>query len=378
MEFFSNATPWNSSTIVTIISKSHDLCQFEGIWLWRIIVEVALAIPVEIAGLIGNMIAFVVLLKQKPRTTTSVLLQFLAVADTFVLLCSFLLNSSRTLHICFIQDGQYMDSYPMIFVYGYPFVYMARFCSTWFTVLLTVDRFIAVARPLHAQRLCTLSRIYKEGIVLLLCGVLYSIPRFFEHRLDPKNEKHGFGITALLNNKRYTIAYRIILFFLVMYVIPIGILSGLNMVLIRTLRKARESRGLLRHHVNEVRNKRDATIVVAIVVIVFIVCNIPAMIAHLLWSLELTFKSITNVQSTRRYLSIVNNFLVTLNSAINFVIYCVFSRNFRRTTERLCTGARKRYIYNVNSTGNRELTCSNGSAGNSVNIHMNPMYSRYG
>lgn len=36
-----------------------------------------------------------------------------------------------------------------------------------------------------------------------------------------------------------------------------------------------------------------------------------------------------SLESTRRYLAQISNVLVTFNSAINFLIYCVFSRNFR-------------------------------------------------
>jgi len=40
------------------------------------------------------------------------------------------------------------------------------------------------------------------------------------------------------------------------------------------------------------------------------------------------------IEPLRRHLSQANNVLVTLNSAVNFLVYCVFSRNFRLTLAR--------------------------------------------
>ncbi len=54
--------------------------------------------PLAVLGIIGNCLAFCVLCQQKPRLSTTVLLQGLAVTDTFVLLCTILLRSFRYIY----------------------------------------------------------------------------------------------------------------------------------------------------------------------------------------------------------------------------------------------------------------------------------------
>ena len=326
----SNFTVDNVSRALTR-SRRPEMCNLDQeSWRLRFAFSVVLSLPVEILGILGNLLALIVLFKQKPTTTTTVLLQCLAVADIFVLVFSMMFRSLRTLHECFIPRGPYWTHFQVMMQYVFPFVYIARLCSTWLTVLLTVDRYIAVCKPLHAQRLCTLSRVAKELLVLVLFAVGYNIVRFFEidYRMKP---------TSLARNARYTIFYKMISFGLVYYVIPICLLATLNILLVRSLRKAEESRDQLRAPTKDSAvMKRDITIVVAAVVFIFLACNIPAMMSHIFYSIETAYKSTKGqLEPVRRHFARVSNFLIILNSAVNFVIYCLFSRNFRKTFQRL-------------------------------------------
>ena len=56
----------------------------------RLVCEVCLSLPLAVLGIIGNILAFVVLCRQKQRVSTTVLLQALAVTDTLVLISSIL------------------------------------------------------------------------------------------------------------------------------------------------------------------------------------------------------------------------------------------------------------------------------------------------
>ena len=54
--------------------------------------------PLAILGIIGNILACIVLCRQRPRFSTTVLLQGLAITDTFILLCTILLRSLRYIY----------------------------------------------------------------------------------------------------------------------------------------------------------------------------------------------------------------------------------------------------------------------------------------
>ena len=295
----------------------------------RFICETAISMPLAILGTIGNLLAFVVLWRQKQRLSTTLLLQGLAVTDTNILLTTILLRCLRYMyyhtHTPWLEG--YMHVYAYIFRWLYPLVYFLRLGDTWLTVLLTIDRFIAVRHPLHAQRLCTVPRAIKNMAFLGIAAFIFSFPRFFEHEIDPSHI-HGFSKSPLLENRLYTIAYRIVLFSVLMYALPLIMLVLLNAKLLRTLDKADSYRA----NVAELKNNRphrSITATVVTIVIVTIVCHMTAMLTHLVWSLQQCFSHLSHLETPRRYLARISNILVTFNSAINFAIYCLCSRSFR-------------------------------------------------
>jgi len=74
---------------------------------------------------------------------------------------------------------------------------------------------------------------------------------------------------------------------------------------------------------------RRVTIIVIVVVLMCIICYTVAMTAQVIWSLQQLGNISPSVELCRRYISHISNLLITLNSASNFVIYCLCSRNFR-------------------------------------------------
>ena len=121
--------------------------------LFRFVCEVGLSMPIAIIGIMTNVVSFIVLATQKHRLTTTVLLQALAVADSLVLVCTLLMRSLPVLHTLTESLGSYITAFPQIFVYLYPAVFFIRLTDTWLTILLTIDRYIAVCHPLQVSAL---------------------------------------------------------------------------------------------------------------------------------------------------------------------------------------------------------------------------------
>ena len=70
---------------------------------------------------------------------------------------------------------------------------------------------------------------------------------------------------------------------------------------------------------------------------------------QVIWSLQIGFRgwlgdAAPAVERCRRYLAQLSNLLITLNSASNFVVYCLCSRNFRAVLGRRlrCDDCRRR------------------------------------
>ena len=211
-------------------------------------------------------------------------------------------------------------------------------------------RFLVVCRPLHASSLCTIGKTYRNMAFIAVLGLLFSLPRFFEYEIDLEN-RFKFKLTSLLQSRLYTIIYRIVLFFLIMYLLPLALLIILNYKLLRALRRAASYRATLMHTSRQSsgqknnKNNRSISIIVILVVSICILCNTCAMMSHLLWSLVECYKEsgqFAHLDIYRRHLSLISNIFVTFNSAVNFTIYCVCSHNFRQTLARTCVVCKMR------------------------------------
>ena len=297
--------------------------------------DVVIGTPLVTIGIIANILSFVVLSRQKNRMTTTVLLQALAVCDTLILLVVLLLRSLPNFHILSGTDtlSVYVKvHYSSMFVCLFPVMYFLRLTDTWLTTLLTIDRYIAVCLPLQVHRLCTLSRAYKNMAMVFALALIFSTPRFFERRLTDEN-CHGITGTSLLDNRAYTILYQVMCFSVVMYAVPMTLLVCMNWRLLRELRRSNTFRATLsktQQSAHKVMSaKKSVTLIVVIVVLVCIACNLIAAVTHILWSLHRCFSWMTYLVAPRATLSIISNAVVTLNSSINFFIYCLCSRNFR-------------------------------------------------
>ncbi|KAK2186757.1 hypothetical protein NP493_190g06014 [Ridgeia piscesae] len=324
----------------------------------QFVCDVIIATPLVILGIFANAVAFIVLCRQKNRMTTTVLLQALAVCDTLVLVSILLLRCLVNIHLLAGTDTltTYINVYYAgVFVYLFPVMYFLRLADTWLTTLLTIDRYIAVCHPLHVHRLCTLPRAYKNMAIVTALALVFSAPRFFERRLA--DTCFRFGPTSLLRNHTYTIAYQVVLFSIVMYIVPMSLLVGMNGRLLWELRRANNFRATLPMTSQTGRQmmstKKSITLIVVAVVVVCIACNLTAVVSHLFWSLATCFPSFMYLEVPRRRLAHVSNVMVTLNSAVNFFIYCLFSRNFRTEFVRVFCCRRLRRSYGASTVSGR-------------------------
>ena len=301
------------SNVTGKLAKTADCREDEMLWM-RYVFNVMICLPIAGVGIVANVVSFVVLQRQKPRMTTTVLLQGLALADTAVLLAMTLLYFLRYISICSDVMHEYLESYAYrnIFRWVYPLVYFFRMTSTWLTVLLTVDRYIAVCHPLRAQNMCTLAVAKRNMGVLLVAAFVCSFPRFFEYHM----KSGDFKPTALLANEGYAIGYGIVTFFVLMFLLPMTLLVILNSRLLCALYSAKA-------------NDRSITVVVVTIVLMCVISDTTGMVSHILFALKVCFGISQSVEIFRRYLSNVRNVIITISSTGNFFVYCLCSRNFR-------------------------------------------------
>ncbi len=317
----SNAN-WSESQVLSTAPPSQTPEHRETLDTLEFWIEAVLTNIVVILGLIGNSLTIIILTRRAMRSSTNVYLTALAIWDAVVLICTALLIGWVRFGISFYNN--YVHAY--IVCYVYPVALIAQTATIWLTVSFTVERFIAVSYPLKAARMCTLKRAKIVILGVSIGATLYNIPRWFEYRPDLSSPtKVDIGPGPLQSKTIYTQVYFSWLYVPIMCIIPLATLSVLNTCLVLAVRRSQKHRKEM-----NVRQSREnnVTIMLAAVVIVFIVCQVPALVYNLAFAIDKHY--VERVSFGYQVLSIIRNLLVTFNSSINFLLYCALGQKFRR------------------------------------------------
>ncbi len=233
---------------------------------------------------------------------------------------------------------------------------------------------------------CRRARLYVLAIGVF--SAVYNLPRFWEITwvsiFDPRlnatvtvisaNAKQSFGrapngstksffppqppppfqiydAAPLRTDETYINVYINWLYLVFMYLLPFSCLAALNLLIYREVKRAsRERARLTRLQQKEL----GLATMLMVVVVVFLVCNALPFVLNVLvsaggqWgavacvatlssspssSVFLLFQEVVGIRRAR--LNNVSSLLVTLNSSVNFVVYCIFGGKFKRIFLRL-------------------------------------------
>ena len=270
-------------------------------------------------GLVGNgLVVVVVLANQQMKSTTNYLILNLAIADLlFVVFC-----------VPFTASDYALPNWP----YGLRWcktvqylIYVTAYVSVYTLVLMSVDRFLAVVRPVESLSYRT-ERNAILACVLLWCIVLICcIPLYVEHGLlkYTPNYIEYFEKCQFLKRGETTIVIFQVTFFVSSYLVPLGVTCTLYMMMLFRLWSAgpRGNRPSQAH----LRDKRRATRLVIVVVVIFAVCWFPIQLILLLKSLNMLNMNLTIV-----LLQVIANTLAYMNSCVNPILYAFLSESFRK------------------------------------------------
>ena len=160
-----------------------------------------------------------------------------------------------------------------------------------------------ICLPFRADSYCTVTRARKIILVLTLVCFLFNLPKFFEYRtvkVTPgpiSNFRRGRGtrhtstgdydamidLTPIGQNVWFKILYHSWFYVVFVSGVPFVVLFVLNGLLISTVRSSRK-RG---KQLNPGERKRtDTTIMLISVVLLFFVCQTPALVSRVLWAYQ--------------------------------------------------------------------------------------------
>ena len=151
--------------------------------------------------------------------------------------------------------------------------------------------------------------------------VLYS--RFFELKWEScYDQEHQinrtkYSPTDIRLDENYITVYITWMYLVFMYFIPFSTLAVFNLMTWLEMRRAIARRAQLS---TQEQKEHNLATMLLVVVLVFFVCNLLPLVVNIL---ELTRTPFIQP------LANVSNFLVTINSSVNILIYCIFGKKFR-------------------------------------------------
>ena len=312
--------------------------------LFDFIIEAVMMGLLCLFGFTGNTLSMICLWRDRSKTATPFLLVSLEVADTMFLVTVLILRVLTSIYTFTGWFEGLMRVFPYIGTYVWPIALTSECATIYLTLLVTVNRYISVCRPYEASDLCSIYHARRHVVGVTIFCIVYNLPRFFEYKvINTQNTKGNDALVAVPSpmgaNIYYQIIYSNILYFLVMFLVPLVTLVILNYKLVTALRKTKKKRAQLLSSSSEgsshSRSEDDITLILIVVVLVFVICQTPALITQSLFSFLSNDKRIC--PKAFFYYERISDLMVVANSSMNFIIYCFCSRKFRQIlVELLC------------------------------------------
>lgn len=192
--------------------------------------------------------------------------------------------------------------------------------------LISLERYVAVCSPFNARQRLTVKKARSAFILILILAFLYNAPRFFEYSLD---EKRGY-VQLLRGSFYYFAIYFTTLYLITHFLGPFLVITILNVVIFKAIRRARYERTQLSNSRIDKRTirKHQTTRMITLVTVIFGLCNILPFVLNIWEALDTSlFRGELRVAA---YLTLdISNVLVVLNSSTTFIIYFVHCQKYR-------------------------------------------------
>lgn len=342
-----NATMPNE-TFLGYVDNENDLCQ----WLLSSdtatnedtldMVTYILNGPVMITtigcGIIGNVVTTYILSLKKMYTPINLYFVVLALWDTLLLISAFCIYALVTVLFGTVpQTGMYIYLYLPFF----PLSIIARTGSVWTLIATTVERYLAICKPLYHKRNRSNRRMRKILLTIALCAVIFNINRFLElTTFSCAMENYSIPIirpTALRLNHNYHLICHVILGFTFIRLGPFALLVILTWLIFHRLKEApRQIRRSFRaqsYHGMVLQSSLEKKLM--FVGLKFIMCMILPTAVDFLEAVITSEKFLASYEFS--YLIALGNLLVVLNSALNFPIYLLTCQRFRQQLQSCLT-----------------------------------------
>lgn len=280
---------------------------------------------VGIVGILGNIVSMIILSRPHMRSSINYLLIGLARSDTILIVTSMLLFGLRSVYpYTGYMVFYYYYIYPHIAIIIFPLATAAQTATAYLTLLVSLERYVAVCHPLRARALCTYGRSKYYVLFCAIFAILYNLVKLLEvdivmEDIPTLGPVYCVVSSNLRKNDLFKTYYVHWGYLVVNYLIPFAGLLVFNVLIYLQVRKANRERQRLSR--SERREIGLATMLMCVVVM-FCLSNVLALILNMQ---EAFFTKKLN----QNFITI-SDLLITLNSSVNFIIYVIFGEKFQR------------------------------------------------
>lgn len=276
-----------------------------------------------ILALVGNCFTVIIMQKKDFKVMTfSIILTALALSDTAL---SIMVPFNKKFVISAFQNDARAIS-PIGCKAFFWFWRTSKMTSSWFVVLVSIDRFVAVWFPLKAKIINSRKKVMIN--ITAVCAVIGGFNAFWGHTCDVL--KNGSCIPNIAEVGKETLARGMVFAGTFLYSIIPGCLIVIfnSMTIARIVKKHWERRRLTQNLPQSNSQMRQMTTMLMGVSLAFIILVIPISIVHcisLVWGKNI-FQTDDPIISTLRD---ITQIMEQTNYSINFFLYVFCSSTYR-------------------------------------------------
>ncbi|XP_069994886.1 G-protein coupled receptor dmsr-1-like [Penaeus vannamei] len=307
-----------------------------------------MSLAVCVFGSIANIINMVVLTRRSMVSPTNAILTALAIADLLVMVVYLPYTMHVYVWVPRAIESRFSWGWAVYVLFQAQSNQVFHTISIFLTVTLAVWRYIAIALPQNNASWCSMKNTQLVIVLTFLCSVICNIPNYLNIAIIQKEYDGamlyfvGFSELALANGGLLK-SINFWIYSVLMKLLPCVALTGLSIALIQELLLAAKRRAALMKRATVARNAnaqrqadRVTTMLLAILVL-FLVSEVPQGILCLLAVIP-----DSGFFKCYQQLGEMMDMLVLFNSAVNFLLYCAMSQQFRDTFTQLF---RSYYVY---------------------------------
>ncbi|XP_064629437.1 FMRFamide receptor-like [Lineus longissimus] len=349
-------------------------------------------------GLILNTLSSIVWWREGARNVTIYLLRILSLVDNCFLLIVLLYHSIPVIFNYFQILPDHFKALMAAIPYTWPLLWTTKTLAVWCIVVMSIVRYNIVCKPLNTSVRFSMRRVTQYLVGLFLVLILWNVPRWFEIKIlkvtittnvtltnetqlnetQFKEMQTNYTIerpewTDMANDAVYQIVYHSILTIFIIYALPMTIILYCSIRLIRILREADMYRKKL--VVNSVQISHNVTKMLLTVIVLFVICETPEFINSMLYLIVTVDPNgaLSALEKSEPHhfeiLRAFSDLAFTVNSSVNFFIYYLMARKFRKLVkEVICCEPKNNPRRTTSFTTQRTMSVSCNSSVGSFSI----------